>query len=64
MTGPRSTRLSSTTIACSSIASAVAFSLFVSACAHAGPQARTAANSREAPPPHLRGPADGGSESV
>ena len=51
----------STTIAHSTTAVAVAFSLLAGACAHA--QTRTAADAREAPPPHLRGPADGGSES-
>ena len=57
----RRARMPSTTIAHSTTAVAVAFSLLAGACAHA--QTRTAADAREAPPPHLRGPADGGSES-
>ena len=61
MTRSRRARLPSTTIAHSTTAVAVAFSLLVGACAHA--QTRTAADAREAPPPHLRGPADGGSVS-
>jgi cobalt-zinc-cadmium efflux system outer membrane protein len=39
----------------------VAFSLLVGACAHATPT-RSAVDAREAPPPHLRGPADGGAD--
>ena len=61
MTQSRRARMPSTTIAHSTTAVAVAFSLLAGACAHA--QTRTAADAREAPPPHLRGPADGGSES-
>lgn len=61
MTRSRRAGLPSTTISHSNTAVAVTFSLLVGACAHA--QTRTAANAREAPPPHLRGPADGGSES-
>jgi len=62
MTRSHRTRLPSTTIAHSNSAVALAFSVLVSACAHAAPT-RSAFDAREGPPPHLRGPADGGSES-
>lgn len=61
MARPHRTRLPSTTMAPSNSALAVAISLLVGACAHAAPT-RSAVDAREAPPPHLRGPADGGAD--
>lgn len=61
MTRSHRTRLLSTTIAHSNSAVVAAFSLLVGACAHAAPT-RSAVDAREAPPPHLRGPADGGAD--
>jgi outer membrane protein, heavy metal efflux system len=61
MTRSHRRRLSSTTIAHSNSAVAVAFSLLVGACAHATPT-RSAFDAREAPPPHLRGSVDGGAD--
>jgi len=59
MTRPHRTRLPSTTTARSNSALVAAFSLLVGAGAHAAPT-RGALAAREEPPPHLRGPADGG----
>lgn len=61
MTRTHRTRLSATTIPHSNSALAAAISLLVGACAHAAPT-RSALDAREAPPPHLRGPADGGAD--
>lgn len=55
-------RSSSNTIASSRFALGAAFALLASACAHAGPEVRRPSEAREAPPPHLRGSADGAAD--
>ena len=61
MTRSHRTRLPASTMVHSNTALVVTFSLLVGACAHAAPT-RSAVDAREAPPPHLRGPADGGAD--
>lgn len=57
MTTSRRIGLPSSTMVHSNSAAAVLFLLFVGGCAHAAPT-NSAVDAREAPPPHLRGPAD------
>jgi outer membrane protein, heavy metal efflux system len=52
----------SSTIVRSCLALVAVQLLLIGACAHAAPEARSAAGPKEAPPPHLRGPADGGAD--